>query len=73
MSSGDLLRVQIDQRDGWVWTEQMREEHWCGLVGKFVAESGSYFDSLGKPLEVEMHTEQSGSGLWVIALTSRYL
>lgn len=72
MSSGDLLKVQIDQRGEWVWTEEMLEMYVTGLLGKFPASDGVYTDALGKPIEIKMHAERSGSGLWVIAVTSQF-
>ena len=68
--SSTTLNIEIAERDSWEWTMQMREAHWCGLVGNFIAENGSYHDLFNNPLEVEMHTEKIGSGLWVIAVTS---
>lgn len=70
MSSGDFLRVQIDQREGYIWDENMLEMYATGLMGIFPAEDGDYTDEHGKSITLEMHAEKLMSGLWVIAVTS---
>ncbi len=71
MASGDLLKVQIDKRENFVWTESMIAMYTTGLLGQFPALDGEYQDQFGNPSTIEMHAEQSGSGLWVIAVTSQ--
>ena len=70
MSPLDLLKVQIDKREDWAWNATMLEKYAIGLLGVFPAEDGNYVDIHGTPITIEMHAEQSMSGLWVIAVTS---